>query len=214
MQKIHLLVILLLALSLNLDNIGVGISYGVRIIRKDWQKIGYMPQKATSFDFNFPATVYEIVAMGRYKKGRRFFKTTAEDKRAVQNALLQVDMWSYKDRLIGDLSSGQQQRVFIARTLVNEPEVIFLDEPTTGIDKETQDGFYSLLQRLHNELDLTVVLISHDIERITKEVMHIICVDRTLTCHISPEEYLRESKSVNILGQDVKIITHHDHKNN
>ncbi len=179
---------------------------------KDWQKIGYVPQKTATFDFNFPATVHEIVTMGRYRKGRRFFAATADDKQAVQNALAQVDMWGYKDRLIGDLSGGQQQRVFIARALVNDPEVVFLDEPTTGVDREAQDGFYSLLQRLHGELDLTIVLISHDIERITKEVMHIICVDRVLTCHTSPEEYLKESKSANILGQDVKIIAHHNHK--
>ena len=118
-------------------------------------------------------------------------------------------MWEYRDRLIGDLSGGQQQRVFIARALVNQPEVIFLDEPTTGVDKPTQDNFYALLQKLNQEFGLTLVLVSHDIERILKEVMHIACIDKTLTCHVSPAEYLAESESTNIMGKDIKIITHH-----
>lgn len=178
---------------------------------RDWRKIGYVPQKATHFDDNFPATVSEVVSMGINTKRRLFKKAETEDKRAVQSALEQVDMWEYKDRLIGDLSGGQQQRVFIARALVNQPEVIFLDEPTTGVDKRTQDGFYEMLQKLNKELGITLVLVSHDIGRLTKEVMHIACVDRSLTCHTSPEEYLKESQSTDIMGQKVKIITHHHH---
>lgn len=178
---------------------------------RDWQKIGYVPQKATNFDSNFPVTVFEVVSMGINTKRRFFNKATAEDKRVVQDALKQVDMWEYKDRLIGDLSSGQQQRVFIARALVNRPEVILLDEPTTGVDKQTQDGFYAMLQKLNKKMGITLVLVSHDIGRLTKEVMHIACVDRSLTCHTSLEEYLAESQSADIMGQKVKIITHHHH---
>lgn len=179
---------------------------------KDWHKIGYVPQKLANFDVNFPASIYEVVLMGRYSNKKLFQKTTEADKESVRDALAKVDMWEYKDRLIGDLSGGQQQRIFIARALVNRPEVIFLDEPTTGVDKKTQDGFYALLQKLNKEFGLTLVLVSHDIERITKEVMHIACVNRTLTCHVSPAEYLSESESSNIAGKEVKIITHHHHK--
>lgn len=177
---------------------------------KQWYKLGYVPQKAVNFDASFPATVYEIVAMGRYGKGKHFFRTD-EDRKAIEDALMQVGMLEYKDRQIGDLSGGQQQRVFIARALVNEPEVIFLDEPTAGVDEKTQDEFYSLLKKMNEDMGITLILISHDIERITKEVMHIICVDRTVNCHISPEEYLEESGSVNVHGRDVKIITYHHH---
>jgi zinc transport system ATP-binding protein len=179
---------------------------------RDWHKIGYVPQKLANFDVNFPASVYEVVLMGRYSKKNLFQKTTEADKKSVRDALQKVNMWEHKDRLIGDLSGGQQQRVFIARALVNRPEVIFLDEPTTGVDKKTQDEFYALLQKLNQEFGLTLVLVSHDIRRLTQEVMHIACVDKTLTCHISPEEYLAESESSNIAGKEVRIITHHHHK--
>ncbi|MFZ2205273.1 MAG: metal ABC transporter ATP-binding protein [Candidatus Magasanikiibacteriota bacterium] len=180
---------------------------------KDWQKIGYVPQKATSFDINFPATVKEVVLMGRYARVGLFRRVTEKDLVLVEKSLKQVDMWEYKDRLIGDLSGGQQQRVFIARALVSEPEIIFLDEPTSGVDEKTQNEFFSLLRKLNQEFSLTLVLVSHDIEKITKEVMHIACIDKTLVCHMSPEEYIEESHAVNISGLPVKIITSHHHNN-
>jgi len=179
---------------------------------KDWHKIGYVPQKAVNFDANFPASVQEVVMMGRYGNRGLFYGDSKDDKEAVREALNQVGMWKRKDALIGDLSGGQQQRVFIARALTNHPEVIFLDEPTTGVDKKTQDGFYALLQKLNKDLGITLVLVSHDIERLTREVMHIACVDKTLTCHVSPEEYLLESSELSdIAGNRVKVITHHHH---
>ena len=178
---------------------------------KEWHRIGYVPQKVTNFDAHFPATVTDVVMMGRYGNHSRFSPINQDDRQQVQEALTQVEMLEYKDRLIGDLSGGQQQRVFIARALVSGPEVIFLDEPTTGIDAKSQGEFYLLLRKLNQERNITLVLISHDIEKITEEAMHIACIDKTLVCHTSPEEFLQESKSKNILGQEVKIVTPHDH---
>ncbi len=179
---------------------------------KEWSKIGYVPQKVTSFDVNFPATVHEVVLMGRYARRGLLRGITPKDEQVGKKALKQVGMLEYHDRLIGDLSGGQQQRVFIARALAGEPEVIFLDEPTTGVDEKTQGEFYALLGRLNKELKLTLVLISHDIEMITKEVMHIACIDRTLVCHSTPEEFLKESRSESLFGQNVKVVTHHHHR--
>lgn len=177
----------------------------------DWHKIGYVPQKIVNFDKNFPATVFEVVMMGRYTKRKFGQRMTKEDSDAVRVALDEVEMWDYKDKLIGDLSGGQMQRVFIARALVNNPEIIFLDEPTIGVDEKTQKSFYELLQKLNKELCITLVIVSHDIEKITQEVMHMVCVNKTLTCHITPQDFLKDSQSINLYGQDVKIITHHNH---
>lgn len=179
---------------------------------KDWSKVGYVPQKATNFDVNFPATVMEVVIMGRYAKKGLFKYPTSADKQIVEKALSQVSMLDFKNRLIGDLSAGQQQRVFIARALAGEPEIIFLDEPTTGVDKKSQDDFYQLLQKLNKELYLTLVLITHDVERILKEAMHIACIDHRLVCHSSPEEFLRDNPSLHLHGHEVKIIEHHHNK--
>ncbi|MBI3337530.1 MAG: metal ABC transporter ATP-binding protein [Candidatus Staskawiczbacteria bacterium] len=176
---------------------------------KDWSRVGYVPQKATNFDVNFPATVREVVAMARFAKRGLFRFATKEDDAIIEISLKHVDMWGYKDRLIGDLSSGQQQRIFIARALAGQPEIIFLDEPTTGVDQNAQNEFYNLLRKLNKELNLTLVLVTHDIDRIIKEAMHIACVDRILVCHTSSEEFIKQSEFLNISGQNIKVITHH-----
>ncbi len=178
----------------------------------EWEKIGYVPQQATHFDANFPATVREAVLMGRYGRRGLLRKTNQEDRDAAMAALQQVGLGEYKDRLIGDLSGGQQQRVFIARALAGRPEIIFLDEPTTGVDQATQDEFYALLRKLNREFRLTLILISHDIERVAKEAMHIACIDRTLICHTSPEEFFKSDPSCQCARILQKDITHNHHR--
>ncbi|HSX24358.1 MAG TPA: metal ABC transporter ATP-binding protein [Candidatus Andersenbacteria bacterium] len=152
---------------------------------KDWYKIGYVPQKATSFDSNFPATVFEVVLMGTFGKRGILHSTTKEDKQAVYEALKKVEMDQYSNRLIGDLSTGQQQRVFIARALVSNPEVLFLDEPTTGVDESAQKEFYALLRTLNRTYDVTLVFISHDQTALKAEATEIATVNRTLTYEIN-----------------------------
>lgn len=179
---------------------------------KDWAKIGYVPQQATHFDANFPVTVREVVLMGRYARRGLFHATTKEDAQLVKDALKKVNMWEYKDRLIGELSGGQQQRVFIARALATQPEIIFLDEPTIGIDPKTREEFYLLLKKLNKELNLTLILISHDVEVVVREAQHIACIDRALVCHGLPKEFLADSRSADFLPGGVKIIAHkHQH---
>jgi len=176
---------------------------------QDQHRISYVPQKAGAADANFPATVYEVVAMGRYGRRGVGRGLNEADQAIIEKSLRQVNMWEQRETLIGDLSGGQEQRVFVARALAGEPEVIFLDEPTTGIDPQSREEFYKLLRELNQNLNLTLVLVSHDVERITKEVMHIACLDRHLVCHNSPEEFLRDSESLNVFGEKVKVITHH-----
>jgi zinc transport system ATP-binding protein len=178
---------------------------------RDWSKIGYVYQKTTSFDINFPATVQEVVLMGRYPRRGLLRRLTKSDRQFAREALEQVNMWPLKDRLIGDLSGGQQQRVFIARALASQPEVIFLDEPTTGVDLKAQDEFYALLRKLNREFGMTLILVTHDVERIYQEAMHIACVDHILVCHSSPEEFLKESRSMKMFGENFRIFGHHHH---
>ena len=177
----------------------------------EWERIGYVPQTAVRFDVNFPASVYEVAMMGRYKGGRMFQRMSDADRDAVERALASVDLWGFRNRLIGDLSGGQQQRVFIARALVNRPEILFLDEPTTGVDKKTQDDFYELLKKLNRESSITLVLVSHDIDRIVREVSRVACVDRSLIRYLSPDEYRAESASTTIFERDIKVEPHRHH---
>ena len=160
---------------------------------KDWSKIGYVPQKATSIDASFPATVQEIALMGRYGRRGLFHRITEEDRDKTRAALQHVEMLEHRQQLIGNLSGGQQQRVFIARALAAEPEIIFLDEPTVGVEKSIKDDFYALLKKLNRQLHLTVVLVTHDIESMAHEAMHVACIDRTLFYHESADDFFRET---------------------
>lgn len=172
------------------------------------KNIGYVPQKATYFDTNFPATVWEVVSMGRFGKVGMFKWLSKEDKEIIKRSLEQVGLLNLKDRLIGDLSGGQQQRVFIARALASEPEVIFLDEPTVGVDIKAQEQFYDLLEKLNKQLNLTLVLVSHDIDVVTNEATEIACVNQELIFHGLPKEFIKEDYIKKLYGKDVKFILH------
>lgn len=179
---------------------------------KGWAKIGYVPQRLAKFDDNFPATVHEVVLMGRYGRRGLFHRITDQDRHKARVALAEVNMQSFHNRLIGELSGGEQQRVFIARALASEPEIVFLDEPTIGIDQQARDEFYALLKRLNKERHLTLVLVSHDIDMVVRESGHIACLDRELVCHGLPKDFLADSLSTALFQKRVKIITHtHQH---
>jgi zinc transport system ATP-binding protein len=162
----------------------------------NWPAIGYVPQHATHVDVNFPVTVSAVALMGRFGRRGLFRRVTDEDRWKAQQALERVEMWPFRDRLIGDLSGGQQQRVFIARALATEPEILFLDEPTVGVERAVKDEFYALLRTFNRELHLTVVLVTHDLEGVAQEAMHVACMNKTLAYHESASVVLQESHAV------------------
>lgn len=171
-------------------------------------KIGYVPQKATYFESSFPVTVFEVVGMGRYAQRGILRMLGKEDKQAVKDALNEVGMWESRNNLIHDLSGGEQQRVLIARALASNPEIIFLDEPTVGVDIGAQEKFYELLQRLNKKMGLTLVLVSHDIGVVTSEVNELVCVNRTLIYHGKPEKFIKEDYLEKVYGKGLKFVLH------
>ncbi len=168
------------------------------------KRIAYVGQKATDFDQKFPATVWDVVSMGRYSATGLFKGLTKEDKTLISDVIEKVGMSEFKDRLIGDLSGGQQQKVFIARALAQEPEIIFLDEPTSGVDQDSQEQFYKILKKLNQDLEITLVLISHDVDVITKEVTEIVAINRELVFYGPSQEFIKEERGI-------KFISHHKH---
>lgn len=147
----------------------------------NWEKIGYVSQQATHLEMRFPVTVQEVVLMGCARRRGLLSSYNKHDIRQVKLALEEVEMYDLKDRLISELSGGQQQRVFIARALAGEPEVLVLDEPTSGVDDQTKEEFYELLRKLNTQRRLTVVLVTHELEDIKREAMHMAYVDKTVT---------------------------------
>lgn len=141
-----------------------------------WGMIAYIPQKATSFNQGFPATVEEVVSANLYPKIGLAGRLGKVHREKVDEALRTVGMLEYKKRLIGRLSGGQQQRVFIAKALVSDPKVIFMDEPTVGIDQKSEESFYELMDSLNKDRGITLVIVTHDIGAIDKRVNRVLCL--------------------------------------
>lgn len=173
-----------------------------------WSKIGYVSQKSVNFDSNFPITVEEVVSMGRFAKRGLFKMLNSGDKKIIHESLEKVELTKYKNRIIGELSGGQQQRVFIARALAAQPEIIFLDEPTVGVDVQIQESFYKLLRKLNRELDLTLVLVSHDINVVAHEATEIALVNKSLVYDSNPQEFFTNDILKKHYGTEVKYILH------
>lgn len=172
----------------------------------EWQRIGYVPQKATNFDQNFPATVFEVASMGRIPKAGLLKQLSARDAEATEHALSVAGISSLRDRRIGDLSGGQQQRVFIARALAAEPELLILDEPTVGVDQKAQHEFYQLLGQLNKKLGVTLILISHDIGIVAKNAGKIACVNISVTMHDASNV---DEVALCAYGSDYGRVPHH-----
>jgi len=175
---------------------------------KQWEKIGYVPQKATNIDSLFPVSVREVVAMGllSQKKFPRFIRK--KDEGAIDRALEQVNLKDFKNRRIGELSGGQQQRVFIARAIVNRPLILFLDEPTTGVDAETQEKFYSMLGRLNLAEKITIVIITHDLGIVNKRVNKIACLNQRLVFHGTHDDFCNSSVVQELLRGEYHLVCH------
>ncbi len=166
---------------------------------KDWNKIGYVSQKSNSFNIKFPSTVEEII----YFTLKSINKEKKNLKEKAYRALDLVDMLEYKNSLIGNLSGGQQQRVFIARALATNPQLLFLDEPTVGIDYKSQEIFYNIMDKLNN-LGVSICMISHDIGVIINRVNKVACIGNgNVYVHYKGEiEQIKRTLS-NVYGQDI-----------
>jgi zinc transport system ATP-binding protein len=171
----------LLKLMLGLLNAESG---RIRIFGKTPQevshRIGYVPQDV-HINKDFPISALDVVLMGKLKPGRGWSRHSELDRRAALHALEQVEMEKYYDHRIGELSGGQKQRVFVARALVTDPELLFLDEPTASIDTKGQNEFYRLLNELNETI--TIIVVSHDLMVVSGFIKSVVCVNRRLHYH-------------------------------
>ncbi|MEI5905822.1 metal ABC transporter ATP-binding protein [Bacillus spongiae] len=177
---------------------------------KEWDRIGYVSQKANSFNTGFPATVYEVVASGLTKKTGMFRFIGRKNSDRIMKAIASVGMEQFYNRNIGELSGGQQQRVFIARALVSEPDILILDEPTVGVDSQNVQSFYNMLDKLNKRMGITLILVTHDIGTITNKVTHVACLNRDLHFHGDTEEFqrLKDSELSSFYGHGVHLLQH------
>jgi zinc transport system ATP-binding protein len=139
------------------------------------RRLGYLPQRAQAA-IDAPITVRELVAAGRTPRTRLFGPLRPHDRTIVDAAIVRVGLADRADRRLQTLSGGQQQRAFIAKALAAEPELLVLDEPTTGVDVEAQDAIAALLQELRNDLGMTILYVSHEFGAVESFVERIVLV--------------------------------------
>ena len=153
-----------------------------------WNNIGYLEQNAYYKILNFPSTVYETV-MSNLFCDIGLFKFPNKNHRAkVIKSLELLGMEKYSNRTISKLSGGQIQRVFLARTLVANPKILILDEPTNGVDRETVDIIYNILSDLNKSKNISIIMVTHDIDIVSKISSKIFCFEEGNLMELDKEQ--------------------------
>lgn len=176
-----------------------------------WARLGYLPQRLRFFNPNFPGTVEEVVRLGLLASKDASVRSGAAAVAAVDRSLEIMGVADIKKRLIGELSGGQQQRVLLSRALVNRPELLILDEPTTALDPETRDIFYSLLENLNKNDGITVLLVTHDTWSIGKYANRFIYVDKKIVFDGTFDDFCCSSEMTAFFGEHAQHLICHRH---
>ena len=150
-------------------------------------RLGYLPQRA-SLVLDAPVTVREVVSAGTLPARGVFGPLRPADRALVNEAIAHVGLEDRADDELRRLSGGQQQRALIAKALAGRPTLLALDEPTTGVDAESQDALGELLARLHEELGVTVLYVSHEFGAVEQHVQRLVLVRGTIVFDGSPNE--------------------------
>ncbi len=168
---------------------------------RQWEKIGYLPQRLNALNTHFPGTVEEIVQMG----------LTQKDADALKRTLEMMAIGHLSSRLIGELSYGEQQRAMLARSLIRRPELLIFDEPTTALDPETREMFYSLTGEMSRQEGTTVILVTHDIGVIGEYAHNLLYLDKKVIFSGTFKDFCSSRDMAGIFGPSSQHIICHQH---
>ena len=155
----------------------------------DTSKIGYLPQKLEDFNSQFPLSVKELLSIHMKAKGLK-------DKKYIDKSLQLVNMQNYKNSLIGNLSGGQQQKIFISRALMGDPELIIMDEPSTGVDIHSQKEIYNVIKELNLSKGITVISVEHNLSAALKYSTDILDLSSSHSL-VTVKDYLKKFNEEN-----------------
>ncbi len=166
--------------------------------------VAYVPQRE-DVDWRFPVTVADVVMMGRYNRQGWFGRPSAADRLAVRRCLEQLGIADLAGRSIGELSGGQQQRVFLARALAQEPHILLLDEPFTGVDATTQEATLDLLDALR-EQGVTAMVSTHDLSLALRRFEFVLLLNREMIAFGPAREALSAESIQRAFGGRVLFV--------
>ena len=176
-----------------------------RIVRPRSTAIGYVPQVET-VNWFFPVTVREAVLMARIG-GRRVPWSSKDDVRQADRVLDRLGLGELSNRHIRELSGGQQQRVFVARALLRRPDLLLLDEPTSGVDVRTRHDVMHLIHELHHE-GIAIVLTTHDLNGIASHLPQVVCLNREVIAVGRPRQVITSDVLERTYGAAMEVLVH------
>ena len=177
-----------IVLGLERPGEGTALLYGEPAHRFSGRRaLGYLAQR-TQAGGDAPVTVREVVGAGRLASGRLVGRLRPRDRALVDDAIERVGLGVVADAPLRTLSGGMQQRAFIAKALAGQPSLLVLDEPTTGVDAESQESLGELLAALHGDLGATIVYVSHEFGAVEHHVERLVLVRRTIVFDGSPHD--------------------------
>lgn len=165
-----------------------------------WRRIGYLPQRINALNYHFPCTAAEIVQLGIKKR----------NPAALKSILAKMGIVHLAGKLIGELSYGEQQRVMLARALIRKPDLLIFDEPTTALDPETRDVFYTLTEEV-NRTGTTVVLVTHDTGIIGKYARNLLYMDKKIIFFGTFEDFCASADMTGFFGPNSQHVICHQH---
>ena len=167
-------------------------------------RVGYVPQLET-IDWNFPVTVQEVVMMGRTMENKLFPWYRKEEKDLAAEMMSRLGILDLSDRHIRELSGGQQQRVFLARALISSPQLLLLDEPTSGVDIKTRDDVMHLLHDLNHD-GVTIIITTHEINAVAVHLPWIVCLAGRILAEGPPSEVITTEVLRLTYGAEMPVI--------
>lgn len=166
--------------------------------------VAFVPQRE-DVDWKFPVTVRDVVMMGRFLHLGWIKQPTAKDKDAVEKAMVQLGISDLAKRSIQELSGGQQQRVFLARAIAQEPHILLLDEPFTGVDVPTQEATMRLLEDMHQQ-EVTVMVSTHDLNMASQRFEKVLMLNRRMIAYGLPEHVFSPELVKIAFGERVMML--------
>ena len=195
--------------------LGLNSNYTGDIVWHRRPETSYVPQKI-SFEKGFPLTVKEFFLF-ETSSNLNFWLPNKKHEEEIKHRLDDVRIGHLINERLGDLSQGEMQRMLIARSLLENPKLIFFDEPAAGIDLSTEETVYNLLYDLYKKLNLTMVMVSHELSVVYRFATKVICLNKGLVCQGVPQEVLTPEALQEIFGHHASVYKHahnleHDHQ--